>query len=97
MLCGDGFTADGEICMVRAHISRETSMEGATLSNRGATALCAEGLEVDGNMLCRGKFKATGQITLTGAHISGELDIRVADVDKSWRHGTGRHPDQRHQ
>jgi hypothetical protein len=68
-----GFTAKGQVNLMRAHIGGVLSFDGATLTNDDGPALNAEGLTVDEHMFCRNGFTAQGEIRLPAAHIGGQL------------------------
>jgi hypothetical protein len=69
----DGFRADGEVRLVRAHIGGALDCGGGIFANPGGLALNADGLTVDQSMLCRWGFRADGGVHLRGAHIGGWL------------------------
>jgi hypothetical protein len=79
---GNPFEAIGELRLLGAHITGVLSFDGARLSNQNATALAADGLQVDGDMLCQAvdgqRFEAAGELRLPGAHVGGQLSFRGA-------------------
>jgi adhesin HecA-like repeat protein len=70
MFCGSsldnpaGFTAQGEIRLVDAHIGGFLTFRGASLANPGGTALIASGLTVDQELVFGRQFRADGQVCL---------------------------------
>ena len=79
---GQRFEATGELRLAGAHVAGQLSFEGARLSNEGAPALTADGLQVDQDMVCRAvdgqRFEATGELRLAGAHVAGQLSFEGA-------------------
>jgi hypothetical protein len=76
----EGFTSQGEVSLLGAHVGGVLSLMGATLTDPNGCALNADGLTVDGHMLCREGFTAQGEINLLSAHIGGSLDLRGATL-----------------
>jgi hypothetical protein len=76
----DGFTANGEVNLIGAHIGGWLSFDGATLINPNQRALNVGGLKVEGGMHCRKGFRAEGEVRLAGAHIGGTLDLEGATI-----------------
>ncbi len=74
------FAAAGEVSLLGARIGGSLSLIGATLTNSGGTALYADGLTVDQDMLCGGGFTANGEVSLVGAHIGGQLNLNAATL-----------------
>ena len=81
---GQPFKATGELRLLGAHIGGQLSFVGAQLRNEDATALNADGLQVDGSMFCDAvdgrPFEATGELCLAGAHIGGHLSFSGAQL-----------------
>jgi adhesin HecA-like repeat protein len=87
MLCGterptEGaprrFTAEGEVRLVGAHIKGTLDCEGAALTNRGGSALAADGLTVEQEVSCGQGFTAKGAVRLLRARIGGSLNFDTA-------------------
>jgi hypothetical protein len=76
----DGFTANGEVDLVGAHIGGSLDLNGARLTNPRGRALLADGLTVDHTMSCRQGFIAEGEVRLIGANIGHQLDFRGASL-----------------
>ncbi|HEV8195676.1 MAG TPA: hypothetical protein VGP87_03465 [Gemmatimonadales bacterium] len=74
MWCGDGFTAEGKVVLIGAHLGSDFDCEGGTFRNPGGFALYGDGLTVDQTMLCRGGFTAEGKMVLIGAHLGSDFD-----------------------
>src|SRR6266487_2030780 len=74
------FTRTGEIRLDGAHIGGSLALVGVTFRNPGGTALNADGLTVERNMLCGGGFTAKGEVSLLGATIGGDLNLRGAKL-----------------
>lgn len=74
----DGFTADGEICLIGGHIAGQLNLNGARLDGQGGVALSANRLTVDGPVFCRNGFAAEGELTFRRMHITGFLDLSGA-------------------
>jgi hypothetical protein len=79
-----GFSANGEVRLVGAHIGGQLVCAGGTFRNPDGIALAADGLAVGQSMFCRAGFSARGEVRLSGAHIGGQLDCTG---------GTFRNPD----
>jgi hypothetical protein len=75
-----GFTAQGEVSLLGAHIGGQLNLNGASLTNPDGLALSAGGLTVDQSMFCRDGFTAQGEIRLPGAHIGGQLSFNGASL-----------------
>jgi hypothetical protein len=77
------FTAHG-MRLLGAHIGGQLNFNGADLANDTGSALDADGLQVDGDMVCdavRGQpFTAMGEVRLLGAHIGGQLSFDGAEL-----------------
>src|SRR6202042_1298437 len=73
-----GFTADGEVRLLAAHIGEVLDLGSAQLNNQGGVALLAARLTVDGPVFCRNSFKADGEVVFRRAHITGFLDLSGA-------------------
>ncbi|PZM91621.1 MAG: hypothetical protein DIU79_12650, partial [Actinobacteria bacterium] len=71
---------EGETRLVSAHITGILLFSGATLTNPDGTALTADGLTVNGNLVCRDGFTAEGEVRLPGAHITGQLSFNGATL-----------------
>jgi hypothetical protein len=80
MKCSDGFTATGEVDLTAARIGGDLECcEGTFISTtRGAKALDAKRLTVEGTVKCSTGFTATGGVDLAGARIGGDLDCRLS-------------------
>jgi len=74
------FTRTGEIRLDGAHIGGSLALVGVTFRNPGGTALNADGLTVERNMLCGGGFTAKGEVSLVGAKIGGGLGLMGATL-----------------
>jgi hypothetical protein len=79
MPCRDGFTAEGELRLIGAHIGGQLDLSGAQLSNPDGLALNADNVQVDQHMFCREGFSALGEVLLLGAHI-GQLELDAAQL-----------------
>ncbi|HEX8648868.1 MAG TPA: hypothetical protein VF715_18370 [Thermoleophilaceae bacterium] len=75
MFCAAGFTAEGGVRLLGAHIGL-LSFERATL-RRG---LNADGLQVDQDLFCMRGFTAEGEVRLVSAHIGGQLRFGEATL-----------------
>jgi hypothetical protein len=70
----DGFTAEGEVSLLGAHIGGIIDCTDGTFRNPDGIALNADGLTVDQSMFCSGAFTAEGQVVLLWADIGGLFD-----------------------
>lgn len=80
LLCGDGFTADGELRLSGATIGGRLDLSGAVVVGHSGAAVCAEGIQVGGDLLGRGGFRANGHVRLVGALIGGALNLSGAQL-----------------
>jgi hypothetical protein len=70
MFCGSspdspaGFTAQGQIRLINAHIGGFLTFRGASLANPGGAALIASGLTVDQELFCGTELRAVGEVCL---------------------------------
>jgi hypothetical protein len=80
MFCRNGFSAEGEVNLVGAHIGGNLEFDRATLTNPTGRALDADSLTVDRGMFCRNGFSAEGEVNLVGAHIGGNLEFDRATL-----------------
>ena len=78
VFCRDGFTANGEVSLIRANLAGVLEVDGATLNNPGHVALEAERLTVNSSVFCRDGFTANGTVRLLGARITGQLTFSGA-------------------
>ncbi|MEV0320816.1 hypothetical protein ACIBKX_23440 [Streptomyces sp. NPDC050658] len=78
MLCGQEFSAVGEVRMIGARIGGGLYLHDSTFTHESAEgkSIDAERLTVESTMKCSDGFTATGQVDLTGARIGGDLDLR---------------------
>jgi hypothetical protein len=78
-----GFTAEGQVWLLGAHVGRQLVFDGASLSNEHGEALFADRLNVRQNMRCGEGFTTQvrsrceqrtsgGQLIFNGAHLSNE-------------------------
>lgn len=72
MLCEDGFTSDGEVCLQWAQVQRLRATGGA-FAARTAYALHADALRATAGVYLDRGFQATAGVRLIGADITGEL------------------------
>lgn len=77
----EGFTAEGEVRLLRAHIARDLDCSGGTFKNpprkdvaSSGDALIADGVTVGGAVFLRAGFAAEGEVRLLGGQIGGDLD-----------------------
>src|SRR5262249_10458963 len=77
----DGFSSHGEVKVMGAQIEGSFVCERGILNNpaqkdvkESGTALMAESIRVNGNILLRKDFHAEGEVWLSGAEIGGTLD-----------------------
>ena len=83
-----GFTGDGKLGAVRlpgGHIGGMLNCTGAAMTNDTGPALCAEGLNVDQDVVLSGAFTAKGggpdgAVRLLGGHIGGMLNCTGATL-----------------
>ncbi|MHA6802736.1 hypothetical protein [Salinifilum ghardaiensis] len=88
--CRDGFTASsaGDCNTLRlngAFVGKRFSLDGAQLTATDGSALCADGITVQGDLHCTAGFTASSDsddetIRLLGATIAGQLGFRDASV-----------------
>jgi hypothetical protein len=76
-----GFTAEGEVSLLRAQIGADLDCSGGVFKNppqkdvpESGKALTADRVNVEGGVFLREDFAAHGEARLLGAHISGNLD-----------------------
>jgi hypothetical protein len=79
------FVAEGEVILAGAHIGGHLAWDGAQLRNDSGSALNADSLQVDQDMLMHNGFTATGggedgAVRLSGAHVGGSLDCDAATL-----------------
>jgi sRNA-binding regulator protein Hfq len=75
-----GFTARGQVNLLRAH-ARTLECGGGTFTSEGQPALLAAEMTISGPVLLHGihgTFTSRGEVTLFGARIGGGLDCRGA-------------------
>jgi hypothetical protein len=82
MFCRDGFTAHGEVRLIRARIGGFLDCSGARLSNPNANALSAYGLHVGQDIFCDA-LNADGQVNFLGVHTGGNLNLNGATLAPS--------------
>ncbi|TDB89849.1 hypothetical protein E1264_07040 [Actinomadura sp. KC216] len=80
MLCGGGFSAEGEVSLVGARVGAILDLRQARLSTPGGQALNADRITIDGALMCSAGFAAEGEIWLRGAHIAGDLTLSGASL-----------------
>jgi hypothetical protein len=80
LICDGGFTATGQVRLVKANIGGAALFDGATLSHPAGEALFAEDLTVGGSMWCWSGFRAEGELCLRGARIGGMLVLDGAQL-----------------
>jgi len=69
----EGFSVSGGVELAAAHIGGVLACTGGQFSNPIGSALIADGLTVDQDMVCSEGFSAIGEVRLIGAHIGGVL------------------------
>jgi hypothetical protein len=74
----DGFTVEGKVDLLGAHIGGKLSFSGARLTNPGGITLNADRLSVEQGLFCRDGFIAEGEVRLLGAQVGGQLDLNGA-------------------
>lgn len=79
----EGFTTDGPVRLLGAHVDGQLAMNAATLKNPCGTALAADGLIVGQGMFCGDNFEAEGEVRLIDARIHGPLDLNQATLNNS--------------
>lgn len=72
LLCENGFTSDGEVCLQWAQVQRLRAT-GGTFAARSAYALHADALRAHAGVYLDRDFHATAGVRLVGAEIAGEL------------------------
>jgi sRNA-binding regulator protein Hfq len=72
-----GFTARGQVNLLRAH-ARTLECGGGTFTSESQPALLAAEMTISGPVLLRGTFISRGEVSLFGARIGGGLDCRGA-------------------
>jgi hypothetical protein len=75
----EGFTAEGGVNLVGAHIGGILDLSGASLTNAGRLALNADGITVEQFLLGRG-LNAQGEVRLLGGHVKGQITLRNATL-----------------
>ena len=68
-----GFTANGEVRLIRTVIHGALSCKGGTFNNSGGCALNADGAQISQGMFLGQGFSANGEVRLLGASIGGQL------------------------
>ncbi len=75
----EGFEAFGSVTIYGARIKGAVDCSGGAFLNRsddaGASALIAETVRIEGDVLLRNGFKAEGEVWFMGATICGNLDL----------------------
>lgn len=71
---GGGFTAEGELLLVGAHIAGSLGCGNGRLENPQGYALRMDGASIKGDVFLRTDFHSKGGIRLVGATIGGQLD-----------------------
>lgn len=71
--------------LIGARITGQLIFNGATLTNPDGTALAADRLTVNGDMLCRDGFTATGEVRLPGAHITSQPSAATSGMQRARR------------
>ena len=79
--CSGGFSAEGRVRMVGAHIGGRFKCGGALFNHPGGIALDARGLVAEEHVIWGKDFRAFGQIALDGARVLGTLDCSNARFD----------------
>ena len=80
MICGERFTATGEVRLSAARIGGQLIFLGARLDNPGGTALSADRTEVGHNLALINGFSSTGEVSLAGARIGTHLNLEDAHL-----------------
>lgn len=80
MLCEDGFTADGEVCLERADVERLRAT-GGTFASVTRYALHADAMTARSGVYLDKRFHATGTVRMVGADITGELCCTAGRFD----------------
>jgi hypothetical protein len=80
MYCREGFTAEGEVDLLGAHIGAQLIFDGADLANPDGAALHADGLRVDQDLICHEGFTANGEVRLPGARVGDQLVFNDATL-----------------
>ena len=78
-------TNSGAVQIRRGHVSGQLNARGAVLVNDSGTALCADGITIDGDVFLDSGFTARstgelGTIRLLSAYISGQLTMNGAKI-----------------
>lgn len=81
MLCGDGFSVQGEMRFPGARIGDTLNLDGAKLNNPDGRALQAARITVGGDLLCRRGFVSRGEVNLDGAAVAGGLSMDGATLE----------------
>jgi hypothetical protein len=64
-----GFTCEGCVQLLSAHIGGDLVLSGATLTNNRGPALSADGMKVAQSVFCDDDFSSTGEVAMRGAQI----------------------------
>lgn len=80
MLCEDGFSADGEVCLQWAQVQRLRAT-GGSFAAHTAYALHADALRAQAGIYLDRNFHATAGVRLIGANITGELCCTEGQFD----------------
>ena len=81
----DGFTATGALTFRRARIGSRLDAAGAIIGTGSGSALIADGVQLDGDLLIWNQFTATSSddtatVSLRAAHIGGQLSAAGATI-----------------
>jgi len=80
----DGFSADGEVCLVGASIGVNLDCTNGTFSNPGGRCLSADGVTVEGGVFLSDGFEADGRVSFVAAEVKRHFQWRgVASPQKA--------------
>lgn len=71
---GEGFSVEGETCLVGASLGGQLLCRGGRFTNHSGPSINAEKLQVDGDVFLSDGFTAQGAVNLSGAVVEGHLD-----------------------
>lgn len=86
VIFGNGFRAEGEVCLVGTQVQGNLDCSGGTFINppidgmpTSNRALSAHALSANGNVFMRGGFISDGEVSFSGASIAQNLEVTSAE------------------